>query len=150
MEKVLGDGIFNIQALFYEGMTMDNYGNRANMNVKAKSQAESVVEKLYLAVEHLCTGKGDVRNRLKGAILTLIFLREESFPEHLREDFVWIKTQATKYKSENPKYEGDIDATMRQIKNSTGEKIAKRIFRLYSDIQDIRGFPLLEYRHPED
>lgn len=128
----------------------NNYGIRADVDVNAKGQAESVVKRLYEAVEYLCIGRGDVRNRLKGAVVTLIFLREENFPEHLREDFVWIKTQVTKYKSENPKYEGDIDTTMRRIKNSTGEIIAKRIFRLYSDIQDIRGFPLLEYRHPED
>jgi hypothetical protein len=39
---------------------------------------------------------------------------------------------------------------MKRIRRSTGEEIAKRIFELYGDIQDIRGFPLLEYRHPEE
>lgn len=117
---------------------------------KTRSQAESVVKRIYEAVEHMCTGRGDVRDRLKGAAVVLIALREEDFPEHLRKDFIWIRTQVSRYKSQIPEYEGNIDATMRRIKNVTGERIAERIFKLYSDIQDIRGFPLLEYRHPED
>ena len=97
----------------YKVKTMSNYGVRASVDINTKGQAESVVKRLYEAIEHLCTGRGDVRDRLKGAVATLIFLREENFPERLREDFVWIKTLATKYKSENPKYEGNIDTTMR-------------------------------------
>jgi hypothetical protein len=108
-----------------------------------KNQAESVVKRVYEAVKHLCTGRGDVRSRLKVSGVDLIFLRAEDFPEHLRDDFNWIIKQLTKYKSEIPKYEGNIDATMRRIKNSTGQKIAERIFKLYSEIQDIREFPLL-------
>ena len=75
--------------------------------------------------------------------MTLLLLQVLDFPEHLQGDFDWILSQSTKYESERP-HEGNLDATMRRIKNSTGEKIAKRIFKLYSDIQDIRGFPLLE------
>ncbi len=129
---------------------MNNYGTRSKMDIKSRNQAESVVERVYQAIEHLCIGRGDVRERLKGAALHLIFLCEDDFPEHLRVDFIWIRTQVSRYKSQIPEYEGNIDATMKRIKNSTGEKIAERIFKLYSDIQDIRGFPLLEYRHPED
>jgi hypothetical protein len=129
---------------------MDDYGTRKTADLKTRSQAESVVERVYLAVKHLCTAGGDVRKRLVGAVSTLLPLQAREFPEELQADYNWIIAQSTKYKSQIPKYEGNIEATMRKIKNSTGEKIAERIFKIYSGIQDIRGFPLLEYRHPND
>lgn len=129
---------------------MDNYGTRATADLRARSQAESVVERVYLAVEHLCIGRGDVRKRLVEAVSTLLPLQARDFPEELQEDFNWVMAQSTKYRSQIPAYEGNIEATMRRIKNSTGEKIAERIFNIYSRIQDVRGFPLLEYRHPND
>ena len=127
---------------------MEDYGTRSKSDIKTRAQAESVVERVFLAVEHLCVGQGDVRKRLVVAIELLLPLQEKEFPEHLRKDFLWVIAQATKYESKIPKYEGTIQATMRRIMNSTGEKIAKRIFKIYSEIQNIRGFPLLEYRNP--
>ena len=121
---------------------MSSYGTRSQMSPTVIGQAESVVQRVYQAVEHLCTAPGDVRARLRGAVMDLLPLQVREFPEHLQGDFDWIRSQSTKYESEWP-HEGTLDATMRRIKNSTGEKIAKRIFKLYSDIQDIRGFPLL-------
>jgi hypothetical protein len=128
----------------------NNYGTRATSDLKTRSQAESMVERVYLAVKHLYTGRGDVRKRLIGAITTLLPLQAREFPEALQEDFNWVMAQSTKYESKIPAYEGNIEATMRRIKSSTGEKIAERIFDIYSGIQDIRGFPLLEYRPPND
>jgi hypothetical protein len=95
-------------------------------------------------------GPGDVRKRLINAVMTLIFLREEDFPDELRSDFNWIISEATKFESRAPNFRGDLEETMIRIRNSTGEKIAQKIFDLYSSLQDIRGFPLLGYRHPED
>lgn len=129
---------------------MNSYGVRAVMDAHVKGQAEDVVQRLYLAVKYLCIAKGDVRSRVKGAVEELIFLREESFPEHLKEDFIWIKTQASRYAQKDYEQGGKIEATMRRIKNSTGAEIAERIFKLYADVQNIRGFPLLEYRQAED
>ena len=119
---------------------MSSHGTRSQMSPTV-GQAESVIEPVYLAVQHLCTARGDVRARLRGAVMTLLSLQAQEFPEHLQGDFDWILSQSTKYESEP--HEGTLDATMRRIKNSTGEKIAKRIFKLYADIQYIRGFPLL-------
>ena len=130
-------------------MSSYSYGTRSQMSPTVIRQAESVVERVYLAVEQLCTSLGDVRARLRVAVMTLLPLQVREFPEHLQGDFDWIRSQSTKYESEWPD-EGNLDATMRRIKNSTGEKIAKRIFELYSDIQDIRGCPLLQHRHPDD
>ncbi len=129
---------------------MVEFGTRNNADIKTRNQAESVLERVYLAVEHLCIGRGDVRKRLIVAIELLLPLQEREFPKNIREDYSWVISQATKYESSMTHYEGNLHATMRRIKNSTGEKIAKRIFKIYSDIQDIRGFPLLEYRHPND
>ena len=128
---------------------MSSYGTRSQMSPTVIGQAESVKERVYKAVEHLCTARGDVRARLRVAVMTLLPLQAQEFPEHLQEDFRWIRSQSTKYESERP-HEGTLDATMRRIKNSTGEKIAERIFKLYADIQDIRGFPLLGGRHLDD
>jgi hypothetical protein len=101
-------------------------------------------------VEHLCTSQGDVRKRLIGAVSALLPLQTHEFPKELQADFNWVIAQSTKYETQMPQYEGNLDATMKRIKNSTGEKIAKKIFSIYSRIQDIRGFPLLESRHPKD
>jgi hypothetical protein len=125
---------------------MDNFGTRKHASLKDKSAAESVVERVYLAVEQLCTGQGDVRKRLEAAVLTLLPLQVREFPECVQEDFDWVIRESTKYKSQHPKFRGDLEATMLRIRNSTGQKIAQRIFHIYSSIQDIRGFPLLEYR----
>jgi hypothetical protein len=129
---------------------MVNYGTRYTTDMATRNKAESVVERLYLSVEHLCTTQGDVRKRLVGAIMTLLPLQTREFPDDLQDDFDWVINQSTKYESQIPQYEGRIEATMKRIRNSTGEKIAKKIFPIYSRIQDIRGFPLLEYRNPRD
>ncbi|MGD0174713.1 MAG: hypothetical protein ABSC61_09885 [Anaerolineales bacterium] len=129
---------------------MSNFGTRAESDLITRGQAESVVKRVYDAVKLLCTEKGDVRDRLKVAALVLVILPEEDFPEYLQKDYKWIMTQVSRYKSQNPKFEGNIDATMRRIKNARGQIIAKRILKLYSDIQDIRGFPLMEYRNPKE
>ncbi|WP_414040265.1 hypothetical protein ACJU26_14280 [Acidithiobacillus sp. M4-SHS-6] len=125
---------------------MDDVGIRKYVLPKDKAAANSVVERVYLAVEKLCTGQGDVRKRLETAVLTLLPLQVCEFPECVQEDFYWIIRESTKYKSEYPQFQGDLEATMRHIRNSTGQKIAQRIFHIYSSIQNIRGFPLLEYR----
>ena len=53
---------------------MSSYGTRSQMSPTVIGQAESVVERVYQAVEHLCTAPGDVRARLRGAVMTLLAL----------------------------------------------------------------------------
>lgn len=129
---------------------MQDFGNRKQMSIEARNQAESVVPRVFLAVESLCVGNGDVRDRLLVAITDLLPLQSSDFPEHLRKDFEWVINQSTKYESPYPEFYGQLEATMKRIKNSTGSKIAKRILHIYSEIQNIRGFPLLEYRDPNE
>lgn len=125
---------------------MDDFGTRKHASLKDKLAAESVVERVYLAVEQLCIGQEDVRKRLNAAVLTLLPLQVSEFPEGVQEDFDWVIRESTKYKSKYPQFQGNLETTMMSIRNSTGQKIARRIFHIYSSIQDIRGFPLLEHR----
>jgi hypothetical protein len=122
---------------------MKNYGTRLQTDQLTRNKAESVLERVYIAVEHLCTAKGNVKERLIVAVNTLLPLRTREFPEELQDDFYWVITQSTQF-------ENNVELTMKRIRNSTGEKIAKKIFLIYSKIQDIRGFPLLEHRDPKD
>ncbi len=103
--------------------------------------AESLAERVFRSVRHLAIGKGDVRSRLKVVGVTLVPLLESEFPAELREDFCWVMEQLTRYKPEFE--EGRIEATMNRIRNSTGEKIATRIFEIYLKLQDIRNRPIL-------
>lgn len=125
---------------------MDDFGTRRHASLKDRAAAESVVKRVYLAVQQLCTGQGDVRKRLQAAVLMLLPMQVREFPECVQEDFDWVIRESTKYESQYPQFRGDLEATMMRIRNSTGQKIAQRIFDIYSSIQDIRGFPLLGYR----
>lgn len=107
----------------------------------SKPEAESVIERVHLAIETLATGPGDVRSRLKRAGITLTPLQVREFPEELRREFQWIMEQLTRH--DPVRSEGRIEATMSRIQNSTGEMIAKRLFALYSKLQEMRGSPLL-------
>jgi len=96
----------------------------------------------------MCIAEGDVRERLIGAIQTISILSTQKFPEHLQSEFDWIMAVAIKHKSPYPNLHSDLEETMRKIRRATGRKIAERLFKLYSNLQDIRGFPLLEFRNP--
>ncbi|KAA8679853.1 hypothetical protein [Vibrio gigantis] len=126
------------------------YGTRADSSIEDRIAAESVRERVFLAVQELCVGRGDVRSRLIPAINTLLPLSASEFPEVLQSDFEWVMSESMKYKSDIPMHRSDLEATMKRIYNSTGEKIAQRIFDMYKAIQDIRGFPLLGNRKPSE
>lgn len=129
---------------------MQDFGTRQNASIEDRASAESVIERVYLAVQQLCTETGDVRKRLQVAVTTLLPLQCRDFPSALQKDFDWVIRESTKYKSPYPQFRGDLEATMMRIKNSTGQKISQKIFNIYSSLQDVRGFPLLEYRGPDE
>lgn len=113
-----------------------------SVNSEDRSAAESVIERLYIAVESLCTGPGDARARLVDAAITLVPLRVVDFPKGLQKEFEAIMDELTKYPARY-KGEGRIHGTMAKIKNSTGSKIATRIWKLFGDVQELRDRPLL-------
>lgn len=119
-----------------------------------KERAWDVLERVTLAIESLCVGKGDVRSRLENAVLShLLPLREEDFPCGLRGKFREIIEQSTKYDASDlyrkghiplealspghKWYEGRLYSTMRRIRRSTGAKIAHGIWELYSALKRI-------------
>lgn len=126
------------------------YGTRAESSVEDRKAAESVKQRVFLSVHELCIGRGDVRSRLIPAIETLSPLSESEFPVNLQKDFAWIMKESTKFQSDIREHRSDLEVTMRRIQNSTGEKIAQRIFDMYRELQDIRGFPLLGNRKPTE
>ena len=127
---------------------MTQYGTRSDATFEDCQAAESVKERVFLAVQELCVGEGDVRARLVISINILIALSPSEFPEALREDFELVMQQSTKYESDIPEHKSNLEVTMKRIRNSTGKKIAEKIFKIYSEIQSIRGFPLLGNRRP--
>jgi len=118
------------------------------------------LEKLLAAVHTLATGKGDVRSRLLSAWQgPLWVLTPEHLPERLREDFLWIRKQLHKYSEDWPGqladlqvkeevdptfkekyahlYPNPVEATLSRIKNSTGSRIATKIFSIYDSLESI-------------
>jgi hypothetical protein len=71
--------------------------------------------------------------------LTLEPLRSNDFPEELRSDFEWVKAQLTR--RDPVKGAGRLEATMASIHNSTGEKIAKRIFKIFAKLEGLHDGP---------
>lgn len=91
-------------------------------------------EKLYQAMHTLATGKGDVRSRLLCAFMGFHTLNEGAFPPEFREDWKWVMEQMTKYgpliDHKGEVWRGSVENTMNRIKNTTGEKIAEKIFNI--------------------
>ena len=104
--------------------------------------ANAVIERVCSAVKVLCEEPGDARQRVGLAVEILRPLRPEEFPSITRNDFRWVLRTSTKFKADPASERGNIQETMRRIRNSTASKVAKRIFAIYSQIQDIREHPL--------
>ena len=117
---------------------------------RQKARARDVLERVTLAIETLCVGEGDVRSRLKSALAYhLLALREEDFPHGLGPQFRNIVQQSTKYDDSDLRskglvpseavfphwHEGLLHSTMRRIRRSTGSKIARDIWDLYSELR---------------
>jgi hypothetical protein len=98
-----------------------------------------------------------VRSRLLDVFFDpLLVIQAKHLPEDLREDFLWIKKNITKYKEKwrgqleelrgwkqkDPMfkekfpnlYPNEIKATLNRIRRSTGVKIAERIFKIYGTL----------------
>lgn len=96
------------------------------------------LEKFRQALSRMTIGPGQVRRRLGSAFLIYHVVQQDDLPEHLREDFVWIWEQMTKFgpvRGRNGEvWKGAVDNTMQRIRNSTGVKIAERLQRLERDL----------------
>ena len=92
-------------------------------------------EKLFEAVYALAIGQKDVRSRLINAYLACHTLQIENFPKEFQKDWKCIIKELTNSGHVlNHKGEvliGSVENTMSSIKNSTGSKIARKLFDLY-------------------
>ena len=118
-----------------------------------REKARDVLERVTLAIETLCVGKGDVRSRLENALTDhLMPLREQDFPDGLGCKFRKIIQESTKYDAsdlckfgypvealsrDHDLYESLLHSTMRRIRRSTGSKIARDIWDLYSGLESM-------------
>jgi len=95
-------------------------------------------EKLFSAIETLATLSGDVRSRLFAAYSAFHPLREDDFPDELKEDWRWIERSLTKfgpiYNYKGEVVVGSVEKTLKRIRNRTGEKIARRLFHLFYEL----------------
>jgi len=102
--------------------------------------------KIYGIVEFLATRTGDIRKRLLLCSSELAMLDNKYFnylPEDLQEELSGIIKEMSKYgEYYNPSFperriSGSFENTLSRIRNSTGEKIAKRIFYIFEELTNI-------------
>ena len=104
------------------------------------NQHTYAIEKLTNALRCLATLPGDVRTRLTVAHQCFHTLQELDFPSHLHKDWRWITQQLTRYgpvlDDKGEVRQGSVQHTMRRIRNSTGCKIANKIYEIYWAISE--------------
>lgn len=94
----------------------------------------SLLFRLRNAVEELATGQGDVRSRLKDIYLYLQPIQNSDLPKKLQKDWSHLMDQFTKHTGEFYG-ENSLDTSLRKIKNSTGQKMAKIIYKVWRHIE---------------
>ena len=100
-----------------------------------KPQVHYPLEKFREAVHDLATGTGDVRSRLLVAYGRFWHLTTDRFPSSMRRDVAWIRRQLTQG---TPIGNRDrVRTALARMRNTTGAKIAKRIFRVYDSLSQM-------------
>ncbi len=94
-----------------------------------------VIEKLTNAMDCLLTHQGDARARILGCHTCFGTLKEDDFPEELRDDWRYvvntISSRGPQYTPDGEVFRGSIEMTMRACKNSTAAKVIERLKKLY-------------------
>lgn len=96
-------------------------------------------EKFNSTLRCLAVREGDVRQRLRGAYRYLHMLSENELPADLRQEWKAILEALTKQGPEfgpnGEVYRNALDNTMNHIRNSTGRRIAERIYALVRHVK---------------
>lgn len=92
-------------------------------------------EKLSRVVYTLAIGRGDVRSRLLEAWSQIWVLSPAVVPPELHEDLACVKRQMTRFEPTSTR-RASVEETMMRIRNATGEKIAQRLFDMYSRLKE--------------
>ena len=93
------------------------------------SQLSYASEKFAQAVYLLAIGEGDVRSRLRRAFFEIMPIQASLLPQSIQAEYESIIAELTKREARYPD-QGNFDETIRRMRNSTGAKIAKRIYNL--------------------
>jgi len=92
-------------------------------------------QKLRETIYSLATGQGDVRKRLTQTYNGFFNLKKSDFPVNLQSDWEWIQKELKKFgpiiREDGSIFRGSVENTCNRIKNKTGEKIAKKILKIY-------------------
>lgn len=100
---------------------------------------EYAKNRISKAIFVLCTAPGDVRSRLLEANEVTSALNDNHFPDELLPLWRDIHEMLTKHgpatNFEGKMWDGAISNTLRKIRNSTGTKIAKKLYELHEEFQ---------------
>ena len=80
------------------------------------------LERLIRAVDSLMNRRGDLRSRLHSAFMFIQPISPDDLPEPFRRNLKWVVESLLE--------DGDIDATLSTMTDSTGTKIAERFMEL--------------------
>lgn len=102
-------------------------------------QYEYVKNRVADAIYELCTGPGDVRRRLLSAHGEISALLDNQFPNELLGLWHEIHAMLTKhgpaFDFEGDIWKGSVANTLDKIRNSTGVKIAEKLYQLHKNLQ---------------
>ena len=98
-------------------------------------------EKFSDAVRLLATQPGDVRSRLYAACCAFGTVQLEDLPANLRRDFRWIIRMVTRREprwiSKGVIIDGSLKASLQQMQNRTGSKIAVRVWKIAEVLRNL-------------
>ena len=108
------------------------------------SDYSHAVEMLTNVLKCLATHRGDVCERVAVAFKSCSHLMPEELPKSCRKDWEWIQKEATKFGPltdyNDDVWRGSVENTMKKVRKSTGEKIAKRFYALYWAVSKNRPY----------
>lgn len=95
-------------------------------------------EKFHAALYRLAVAEGDVRERLRGVYRHLRMLSDEELPPDLREEWAAVLRALTcrgpELGPDGSTYQNALNHTLSRMKNSTGRKIAERVYALVREV----------------
>lgn len=89
--------------------------------------------KLSEAVNQLAAGEGNVKSRLKCASEYLCLINKSMLPPELQDKWDLIWKDLNRYPAQYGRTA--LEMTLIRIRNSTGSRIAHRIFSLYVELR---------------
>ena len=100
-----------------------------------------ITEQFDIAMKAL-VGRGDIKDRLLSAGLTLIAVFPHDLPEQIREDHRALLERLTEVSLEDPDHQGTLSATVEALSDEEAEDLARKIYELSKRLQQILRGPI--------